>query len=231
MNKEFDLYKKWLDKIIEEEELDELSTIIIYNTYQLFSVYNIQYDFSDYNSNIFAHLPANCNDKTVNGFGIHFELFEMFKMLSNSQEKDFFQIKSLLKEQMLSYNCFALSMQLSAPAHEKRIISDIIKNLYTKCFNQQPSMVILSMLIASMLTAYKKHYNLLLGNVIMRLLLNLNVKKDECINSAYSFLKMQQNPHGYYGFYLQGDFKKSDLSTILYIGFDCMVTILEYENC
>ena len=53
---------------------------------------------------------------------------------------------------------------------------------------------------------------------------------NDAMTSAYSFLCMQQNPEGYFGFYMKHHFDVSELRVVLGISFDCIAAILTYNN-
>ncbi len=85
------------------------------------------------------------------------------------------------------------------------------------------------LLEATIMLAYKRSYNLPLGNMLFRTLNYIEHDFYPSLNSSFNFLLLQQNIDGYFGNYMKKEFSLVDIDNILNISFDSIQTILEKE--
>ena len=151
-------------------------------------------------------LNDNCDELT----SFHISLFKMFNNYPVSS----------------SYEQISKEYEIILNKADNNIIS-CIKKKHLYMFNKIALDNIL--LIGCLLECYRS-YEILVGNAIFRTIIKREIISIEAITSAYSFLCMQQNTKGYWGFYTQKEYNINDIRAILCISFDCIATILKYEG-
>ena len=90
----------------------------------------------------------------------------------------------------------------------------------------------LHLLKALSILFYRKNYDILSGNYILRSLIYLEgiSCRSKTTDSYINYLKLQQNSNGYFGNYLKNEFSPSEITSILNISLNSCITLLEYED-
>ncbi|NPD82407.1 hypothetical protein HPS57_10545 [Prevotella sp. PINT] len=213
MNEKFSKYQKWISDYLNSTEVDGMCAIIIFNTYCLLLQNGINVENSSwFDSRVILQLAGieeGDNQDSLTSF--HLRLFRTFRQHSTSLNIN----KNIARD----YDVMQYEL-------DKEKISNI-KDKYHSLFSSLSDHT--NLLTGCLLEAYRK-YDLFTGNALFRLIIRIGAVNNESIVSAYSFLRMQQNPEGYFGFYLKKHFETNELRAILCISFDCIATILKYNR-
>lgn len=208
MKNNFYVFQKWTFDYLNNNEVDGMCAIIIFNAYQLLLQNGINVEnITWFDSDTIQRL-ADIDEKDEKSALISFHL-RLFKKFNNRTRKD------KIREYDIIQNAFDKERFLDV----KKKYSSLFDN-----FNND-----LSLLIGCLLELYRK-YDLLTGNSLFRLIVGRDSVNNEAMKSAYSFLCMQQNPVGYFGFYMKRHFDIGELRTMLCISFDCIAAILKYKS-
>ena len=213
MNNNFSLFQRWTLDYLNGDEVDGMCAIIIFNTYRLLhlnsiSVKNLAWFDLDTLQRLTIIYEDECNDELTS---LHFKLFKTFNSFPMTSTNN----GEVAKRCNLIQNEFDL---------EK--VSDVKKKFYF-LFDSLNNHI--DLLTGCLLESYRS-YDLLTGNALFRSILNVDAENNEAFVSAYSFLCMQQNPEGYFGFYMKNRFEVAELRGVLGISFDCIAAILKYNN-
>lgn len=212
MTNKFSLYQKWTSDYLNSEEIDGMCAIIIFNTYQLLSLNGIEMKNSDwFNSDTIHQLASIVADDSSDLTAFHI---------------DFFMDLSCHSLEFSNYEKIAKKYADIQNHYDNKKISNL-RNKYLYLFQSlnEPA----SLLTGCLLQSYR-NYDLITGNALLRSIIRMGGIDNEAMTSAYSFLCMQQNPEGYFGFYMRRVFDINDLRTILCISFDCIAAILMFDN-
>lgn len=208
MKNNFYVFQKWTVNYLNNKEVDGMCAIIIFNTYQLLlqngiNVENIIW----FDSDTIQQLD-DIDEKDEKNTLISFHI-RLFKTFNNRTKKD------KTREYDILQNAF----------DKERFLN--VKKKYSSLFDNFNNDI--SLLIGCLLESYRK-YDLLTGNSLFRWSIGMGAVNNEAMKSAYSFLCMQQNPEGYFGFYMKRNFDISELRTMLCVSFDCISAILKYRS-
>lgn len=228
MKNEIQEYYDWLKHLIVVDDLDEPCRILILNTLYLITIY-VEKKSCILNPLLIDIKTANtASEDCLVSF--HRNIYEYFYKSDNSTMIEHNNIKNNIRQRMLSNEYLSLVI-VHNYLYSEKIVKQIVqlsKNVI-HCERHEASDFWYGV-TALMILEYKNHYNLLLGNALLRTLILHNKKFGNAVESAYAFLKNQFNPKGYFGYYLKDKLDQRDLFSILCIGFDCVLTILEFEN-
>ncbi len=241
-------YHKWLSTIITEYQLSILDRLIIYNSVKSFS-YSDQIIGEDFLAETEEIVDNLVFDELNQIPKFHILLYTMLNN-NNSSTSLFIKewllyLKSDISEErydfpycFLSYkvknidlissfkNYDLLKSNIETYTSLINIGTDFGKNkefTFSEKYNTH-------LLEALMLQFYKKEYNLLLGNLVFRSLIYLGQNSNNTAVSCANYIALQQNINGYFGNYLKDQFSKDEITAILNISFDCILTILEFQD-
>ena len=190
-----------------------MCAIIIFNTYRLLqqngiSVKNLAWFDPDTIRRLSTIDETECNDELTS---LHFKLFKVF---SGS-------LITLINNDDVVQRCNLIQSEFDG-----KKVSEVRKKFFT-LFDSLNNYI--DLLMGCLLEAYR-NYDLLTGNALFRSIVSMGTAGNDAMTSAYSFLCMQQNPEGYFGFYMKHHFDVSELRVVLGISFDCIAAILTYNN-
>jgi hypothetical protein len=213
MNSNFSIFQRWTFDYLNGDEVDGMCAIIIFNTYRLLqqngiSVKNLAWFDPDTIRRLSTIDEIECNDELTS---LHFKLF---KVLSGS-------LITLIDNDDVVQRCNLIQSEFDG-----KKVSEVRKKFFT-LFDSLNNHI--DLLMGCLLEAYR-NYDLLTGNALFRSTVSMGTAGNDAMTSAYSFLCMQQNPEGYFGFYMKHHFDVSELRVVLGISFDCIAAILTYNN-
>lgn len=213
MNSNFSIFQRWTFDYLNGDEVDGMCAIIIFNTYRLLqqngiSVKNLAWFDPDTIRRLSTIDETECNDELTS---LHFKLF---KVLSGS-------LITLIDNDDVVQRCNLIQSEFDG-----KKVSEVRKKFFT-LFDSLNNHI--DLLMGCLLEAYR-NYDLLTGNALFRSTVSMGTAGNDAMTSAYSFLCMQQNPEGYFGFYMKHHFDVSELRVVLGISFDCIAAILTYNN-
>lgn len=226
---EVHVYSEWVRNLLATGGLDDRCGILALNTLSVIALYE-----GDTVSNVLAsltkdifHEDADYED-SLDAF--HQRLFQAISSYYGSMATERKVTLGDLELYMISEDYLSL-VAIDDYACSEEIVRKVLKlsGDVEQDGQDEPASFWYSVM-ALMISEYKNCYNLLLGNALLRILTFHKKRFGNGSQSAYMFLKNQLNPRGYFGYYLKGEFSKEELYSILFIGFDCVVTILEYER-
>ncbi|OFQ22486.1 hypothetical protein HMPREF2955_07810 [Prevotella sp. HMSC073D09] len=213
MNSNFSIFQRWTFDYLNGDEVDGMCAIIIFNTYRLLqqngiSVKNLAWFDPDTIRRLSTIDETECNDELTS---LHFKLFKVF---SGS-------LITLINNDDVVQRCNLIQSEFDG-----KKVSEVRKKFFT-LFDSLNNYI--DLLMGCLLEAYR-NYDLLTGNALFRSIVSMGTAGNDAMTSAYSFLCMQQNPEGYFGFYMKHHFDVSELRVVLGISFDCIAAILTYNN-
>ena len=213
MNSNFSIFQRWTFGYLNGDEVDGMCAIIIFNTYRLLqqngiSVKNLAWFDPDTIRRLSTIDETECNDELTS---LHFKLFKVF---SGS-------LITLINNDDVVQRCNLIQSEFDG-----KKVSEVRKKFFT-LFDSLNNYI--DLLMGCLLEAYR-NYDLLTGNALFRSIVSMGTAGNDAMTSAYSFLCMQQNPEGYFGFYMKHHFDVSELRVVLGISFDCIAAILTYNN-
>ena len=213
MNSNFSIFQRWTFDYLNGDEVDGMCAIIIFNTYRLLqqngiSVKNLAWFDPDTIRRLSTIGETECNDELTS---LHFKLFKVF---SGS-------LITLINNDDVVQRCNLIQSEFDG-----KKVSEVRKKFFT-LFDSLNNYI--DLLMGCLLEAYR-NYDLLTGNALFRSIVSMGTAGNDAKTSAYSFLCMQQNPEGYFGFYMKHHFDVSELRVVLGISFDCIAAILTYNN-
>ena len=213
MNSNFSIFQRWTFDYLNGDEVDGMCAIIIFNTYRLLqqngiSIKNLAWFDPDTIRRLSTIDETECNDELTS---LHFKLF---KVLSGS-------LITLINNDDVVQRCNLIQSEFDG-----KKVSEVRKKFFT-LFDSLNNHI--DLLMGCLLEAYR-NYDLLTGNALFRSIVSMGTAGNDAMTSAYSFLCMQQNPEGYFGFYMKHHFDVSELRVVLGISFDCIAAILTYNN-
>ena len=213
MNSNFSIFQRWTFDYLNGDEVDGMCAIIIFNTYRLLqqngiSVKNLAWFDPDTIRRLSTIDETECNDELTS---LHFKLFKVF---SGS-------LITLINNDDVVQRCNLIQSEFDG-----KKVSEVRKKFFT-LFDSLNNYI--DLLMGGLLEAYR-NYDLLTGNALFRSIVSMGTAGNDAMTSAYSFLCMQQNPEGYFGFYMKHHFDVSELRVVLGISFDCIAAILTYNN-
>ena len=213
MNSNFSIFQRWTFDYLNGDEVDGMCAIIIFNTYRLLqqngiSVKNLAWFDPDTIRRLSTIDETECNDELTS---LHFKLFKVFcgSLITLINNDDVVQRCNLIQSEF-----------------DGKKVSEVRKKFFT-LFDSLNNYI--DLLMGCLLEAYR-NYDLLTGNALFRSIVSMGTAGNDAMTSAYSFLCMQQNPEGYFGFYMKHHFDVSELRVVLGISFDCIAAILTYNN-
>lgn len=213
MNSNFSIFQRWTFDYLNGDEVDGMCAIIIFNTYRLLqqngiSVKNIAWFDPDTIRRLTTIDETECNDELTS---LHFKLFRVF---SGS-------LITLINNDEVVQRCYLFQNEFDG----KKVLE--VRKKFFSLFDSLNNHI--DLLMGCLLEAYR-NYDLLTGNALFRSIVSMGTAGNDAMTSAYSFLCMQQNPEGYFGFYMKHHFDVSELRVVLGISFDCIAAILTYNN-
>lgn len=213
MNSNFSIFQRWTFDYLNGDEVDGMCAIIIFNTYRLLqqngiSVKNLAWFDPDTIRRLSTIDETECNDELTS---LHFKLFKVF---SGS-------LITLINNDDVVQRCNLIQSEFDG-----KKVSEVRKKFFT-LFDSLNNYI--DLLMGCLLETYR-NYDLLTGNALFRSIVSMGTAGNDAMTSAYSFLCMQQNPEGYFGFYMKHHFDVSELRVVLGISFDCIAAILTYNN-
>ncbi len=213
MNSNFSIFQRWTFDYLNGDEVDGMCAIIIFNTYRLLqqngiSVKNIAWFDPDTIRRLTTIDETECNDELTS---LHFKLFKVF---SGS-------LITLINNDEVVQRCYLFQNEFDG----KKVLE--VRKKFFSLFDSLNNHI--DLLMGCLLEAYR-NYDLLTGNALFRSIVSMGTAGNDAMTSAYSFLCMQQNPEGYFGFYMKHHFDVSELRVVLGISFDCIAAILTYNN-
>ncbi len=213
MNSNFSIFQRWTFDYLNGDEVNGMCAIIIFNTYRLLqqngiSIKNLAWFDPDTIRRLSTIDETECNDELTS---LHFKLF---KVLSGS-------LITLINNDDVVQRCNLIQSEFDG-----KKVSEVRKKFFT-LFDSLNNYI--DLLMGCLLEAYR-NYDLLTGNALFRSIVSMGTAGNDAMTSAYSFLCMQQNPEGYFGFYMKHHFDVSELRVVLGISFDCIAAILTYNN-
>ena len=213
MNSNFSIFQRWTFDDLNGDEVDGMCAIIIFNTYRLLqqngiSVKNLAWFDPDTIRRLTTIDETECNDELTS---LHFKLFKVF---SGS-------LITLINNDEVVQRCYLFQNEFDG----KKVLE--VRKKFFSLFDSLNNHI--DLLMGCLLEAYR-NYDLLTGNALFRSIVSMGTAGNDAMTSAYSFLCMQQNPEGYFGFYMKHHFDVSELRVVLGISFDCIAAILTYNN-
>lgn len=213
MNSNFSIFQRWTFDYLNGDEVDGMCAIIIFNTYRLLqqngiSVKNLAWFDPDTIRRLTTIDETECNDELTS---LHFKLFKVF---SGS-------LITLINNDEVVQRCYLFQNEFDG----KKVLE--VRKKFFSLFDSLNNHI--DLLMGCLLEAYRT-YDLLTGNALFRSIVSMGTAGNDAMTSAYSFLCMQQNPEGYFGFYMKHHFDVSELRVVLGISFDCIAAILTYNN-
>jgi hypothetical protein len=213
MNSNFSIFQRWTFDYLNGDEVDGMCAIIIFNTYRLLqqngiSVKNLAWFDPDTIRRLTTIDETECNDELTS---LHFKLFKVF---SGS-------LITLINNDEVVQRCYLFQNEFDG----KKVLE--VRKKFFSLFDSLNNHI--DLLMGCLLEAYR-NYDLLTGNALFRSIVSMGTAGNDAMTSAYSFLCMQQNPEGYFGFYMKHHFDVSELRVVLGISFDCIAAILTYNN-
>lgn len=213
MNSNFSIFQRWTFDYLDGDEVDGMCAIIIFNTYRLLqqngiSVKNLAWFDPDTIRRLTTIDETECNDELTS---LHFKLFKVF---SGS-------LITLINNDEVVQRCYLFQNEFDG----KKVLE--VRKKFFSLFDSLNNHI--DLLMGCLLEAYR-NYDLLTGNALFRSIVSMGTAGNDAMTSAYSFLCMQQNPEGYFGFYMKHHFDVSELRVVLGISFDCIAAILTYNN-
>lgn len=243
-------YYNWLENLISYNKLSTFHKLLIYDSLILFDKF-VKYDRMIFNNFI--------NETKLNIDNIEFDEMKilpkfylcLYAYLNNDKSKTsiFIQdwIKYIKDGDISNYDFpfnywrnYSQNIPLKTTSFETSQLKDIV-DLYSNTINMQTlfgtnneqfelSDSNFHFLEAIMILLYKKEYNLIFANSLLRSLHYVSHKNSFVNDSALNYLYLQQNHLGYFGNYLKTTFDDIDINSILNISFDSIQTLLEFSN-
>ncbi len=141
-------------------------------------------------------------------------LLPYFYMVEQNNSLPLFSDKTILHSEENIKKIYALSLQNIIPKEKnnKLKISDFEFNV-----------------LEALMVYRLRKYDIVNASLLFRSLIYLDKANTHVMNSCLNYIKSQQNPLGYFGFYMKEIKNEDEIYTALKVSFECVQTLLEYN--